>query len=63
MPAELTATDIERFWPQVQAGVVQIAPQAPQILAIGSGPHIAVRQPDLVIAAHRLVAWRAVADR
>jgi pimeloyl-ACP methyl ester carboxylesterase len=28
MPAELTATDIERFWPQVQAGVVQIAPQA-----------------------------------
>jgi pimeloyl-ACP methyl ester carboxylesterase len=63
MPAELTATDIERFWPQVQAGVVQIAPQAPQILAIGSGHHIAVRQPDLVIAAHRLVAWRAAADR
>jgi hypothetical protein len=63
MPAGLTATDIERFWPQVQAGVVQIAPQAPQILATGSDHYVQVRQPDLVIAAQRLVAERAATDR
>jgi hypothetical protein len=63
MPAGLTATDIEQFWPRVQAGAVQIAPQAPKILVTGSDHYIQVRQPDPVIAAHRLVAERAATDR
>ncbi len=61
MPAGLTGEDIEQLWPQVQAGVVQIAPQTPQIMATGSDHYIQVRQPDLVVAATRLVITRAAA--
>jgi MFS family permease len=63
MPAGLTGEDIEQLWPQVQAGVVQIAPQTPQILATGSDHYIQVHQPDLVVAATRLVIIRAAAPR
>lgn len=63
MPAGLTGEDIEQLWPQVQAGVVQIAPQTPQIMATGSDHYIQVHQPDLVVAATRLVITRAAAPR
>jgi hypothetical protein len=62
MPAGLTGEDIEERWPQVQAGVVRIAPQTPQLMATGSDHYIQVRQPDLVVAATQLVIDRADAS-
>ena len=59
LPGGLTGADIERLWPQVQAGVVAIQPQTPQTLAAGSDHYIQVRQPDLIISATRLVVARA----
>ena len=59
LPGGLTGADIERLWPQVQAGVVAIEPQTPQTLAAGSYDYIQVRQPDLIISATRLVVARA----
>jgi pimeloyl-ACP methyl ester carboxylesterase len=58
LPGSLTGADIERLWPQVQAGVVAIQPQTPQTLAAGSDHYIQVRQPDLVISATRLLVAR-----
>jgi hypothetical protein len=58
LPGSLTGADIERLWPQVQAGVVAIQPQTPQTLAAGSDHYIQVRQPDLVISATHLVVAR-----
>jgi hypothetical protein len=62
MPAGLTGEDIEQLWPQVQASVVQIAPQTPQIMATGSDHYIQVHQPDLVVAATQLVIARTEAN-
>jgi hypothetical protein len=39
------------------------APGHPQTLATGSDHYIQVRQPDLVITAHGLVAQRAATSR
>jgi pimeloyl-ACP methyl ester carboxylesterase len=59
LPGGLTGADIERLWPQVQAGVVAIQPQTPQTLATGSDHYIQVHQPDLIINDTRLVMARA----
>ena len=59
LPGGLTGADIERLWPQVQAGVVAIQPQTPHTLAASSDHYIQVRQPDLIISATRLVVARA----
>jgi len=63
LPAEFTAQDIESRWPLVQAAVVGLQPQTPQIMATGSDHYIQVSQPDLVIDATRLVISRAAANR
>jgi len=57
LPVGLTGVDIERLWPQVQAGVVAIQPQTPQTLA-ACDHYVQVRQPNLIISATRLVVAR-----
>lgn len=63
LPAGFTAADLESRWPQVQAAVVRIQPQTPQILATASDHYIQVSQPDLVIDATRLVIGRVAPAR
>jgi pimeloyl-ACP methyl ester carboxylesterase len=58
LPGGLTGADIERLWPQVQAGVAAIRPQIPQTLVNDSDHYIQVAQPDVIISATELVIGR-----
>lgn len=58
LPNGLTGADIERLWPQVQAGVAAIRPQTPQTLVNGSDHYIQVAQPDVIVSATEIVIGR-----
>lgn len=50
---------VERVWNQTQKQLAALEPGTPQLMATGSDHYVQVRQPDLVIAATRLVLLRA----
>ncbi|MFD5718000.1 alpha/beta fold hydrolase [Streptomyces sp. NPDC127036] len=50
---------LEAAWPKAQQALVGLRPQTPQILATGSDHYVMLHDPDLTIAAIRLVADRA----
>ncbi|MEU2453366.1 alpha/beta hydrolase [Streptomyces sp. NPDC012765] len=58
MSRELLA-ELERAWPKAQQGLVGLRPQTPHLLATGSDHYVQLHDPDLTIAAIRLVADRA----
>ncbi|MFB6805619.1 alpha/beta fold hydrolase [Streptomyces sp. NPDC056387] len=54
---------LERAWPGVQQALVELGNQTPHLLATGSDHYVQLHDPDLTIAAIRLVAGRALAGR
>jgi pimeloyl-ACP methyl ester carboxylesterase len=54
-----TPEQLERVWTQAQDQLVALEPDTPHIIATGSDHYVQVRQPDVVIAATRLVSHRA----
>ncbi|MER7734654.1 alpha/beta hydrolase [Streptomyces erythrochromogenes] len=50
---------LERAWPEAQEALVALRPQTPHLLATGSDHYVQLHDPDLTIAAVRLVADRA----
>lgn len=54
-----TSADLERVWTEVQAGLAELVPNTPHLIAEGSDHYIQVRQPDLVTSAVVLVLERA----
>ncbi|MFD9409699.1 hypothetical protein ACFWBN_22155 [Streptomyces sp. NPDC059989] len=56
LPAKL-----ERAGPQAQEALVALRPQTPHLLATGSDHYVQLHDPDLTIAAIRLVADRSAA--
>ena len=59
--AGMTTADLEAVWPQAQDSLVQLRPNTPHEIATGSIHYIQVTEPDLVIAAARLVINRNTA--
>ena len=55
----LNPSVVERIWNQTQKQLTALEPGTPQLIATGSDHYVQVRQPDLVIAATRLVLLRA----
>ncbi|MFF4319488.1 alpha/beta fold hydrolase [Streptomyces sp. NPDC001568] len=58
MDKGLLAT-LETAWPKAQQALVGLRPQTPHLLATGSDHYVQLHDPDLTIAAIRLVADRA----
>jgi hypothetical protein len=54
----MTNNDIDRVWPHAQRSLVDLVPNTPQMIAHGSIHYIQVTEPDLVVAATRLVIAR-----
>ncbi|MGW8780807.1 alpha/beta fold hydrolase [Streptomyces sp. NPDC055796] len=54
---------LERAWPAVQQALVELGVQTPHLLATGSDHYVQLHDPDLTIAAIRLVAGRIRAGR
>ncbi|MEU9160965.1 alpha/beta hydrolase [Streptomyces sp. NPDC048424] len=52
---------LETAWPKAQQALVGLRPQTPHLLATGSDHYVQLHDPDLTIAAVRLVADRAAA--
>ncbi|MFE9929325.1 alpha/beta fold hydrolase [Streptomyces sp. NPDC005533] len=52
---------LETAWPKAQQALVDLRPQTPHLLATGSDHYVQIHDPDLTIAAVRLVADRAAA--
>ncbi|MFI5765711.1 alpha/beta fold hydrolase [Streptomyces sp. NPDC051563] len=50
---------LEKAWPTAQQALVGLRPQTPHLLATGSDHYVQLHDPDLTIAAVRLVADRA----
>ncbi|MGW7345084.1 alpha/beta fold hydrolase [Streptomyces sp. NPDC054854] len=50
---------LETAWPKAQQALVGLRPQTPHLLATGSDHYVQLHDPDLTIAAIRLVADRA----
>ncbi|MER5757925.1 alpha/beta hydrolase [Streptomyces sp. NPDC002082] len=50
---------LEKAWPMAQQALVGLRPQTPHLLATGSDHYVQLHDPDLTIAAVRLVADRA----
>lgn len=62
LPADVrgfTSADLERVWTEVQAGLAELVPNTPHLIAEGSDHYVQVRQPDLVTSAVVLVLERA----
>ncbi len=53
-PKVLT-TKLEQAWPKVQAALMKLEPQTPQIFATGSDHYVEVNDPDLTISIVRLI--------
>ncbi|MEU9107823.1 alpha/beta hydrolase [Streptomyces xanthophaeus] len=53
---------LETAWPKAQQALVGLWPQTPHLLATGSDHYVQLHDPDLTIAAVRLVADRASAQ-
>ncbi len=58
----VTTADIEAVWAQSQDTLVALRPNTPHEIATGSIHYIQVTEPDLVIAAARLVIARAAKE-
>ncbi|MFG2989668.1 alpha/beta fold hydrolase [Streptomyces sp. NPDC048257] len=58
MSRELLA-QLEAAWPKAQQALVKMRPQTPHLLATGSDHYVQLHDPDLTIAAIRLVADRS----
>ncbi|WP_327302362.1 alpha/beta hydrolase [Streptomyces sp. NBC_01298] len=58
MSGDLVAK-LEKAWPKAQQALVGLRPQTPHLLATGSDHYVQIHDPDLTIAAVRLVADRA----
>jgi hypothetical protein len=58
----VSSAKLERIWNKTQAQLVKLEPHTPRMVATGSDHYVQVRQPDLVIAATRLVIERAKAS-
>ncbi|GGZ04449.1 alpha/beta fold hydrolase [Streptomyces avidinii] len=58
MSGELLAA-LEKAWPQAQQALVELRPQTPHLLATGSDHYVQLHDPDLTIAAIRLIADRS----
>jgi pimeloyl-ACP methyl ester carboxylesterase len=54
-----TAAELQRIWNRSQDELPALEPQTPHLIATGSDHYIQVRQPDVVIAATRLVIARS----
>ncbi len=52
---------LETAWPKAQQALVELRPQTPHLLATGSDHYVQLHDPDLTIAAVRLVADRTAA--
>ncbi|MFD3698062.1 alpha/beta fold hydrolase [Streptomyces sp. NPDC058646] len=52
---------LETAWPKAQQALVALRPQTPHLLATGSDHYVQLHDPDLTIAAIRLVADRVAA--
>lgn len=50
---------LEASWPKAQQALVALRPQTPHLLATGSDHYVQIHDPDLTIAAIRLVTGRA----
>ncbi|MCX5195569.1 alpha/beta hydrolase [Streptomyces sp. NBC_00249] len=50
---------LERAWPKAQQALVGLRPQTPHLLATGSDHYVQLHDPDLTIAAVRLVVDRS----
>ncbi|MFF3013123.1 alpha/beta fold hydrolase [Streptomyces sp. NPDC057939] len=50
---------LEAAWPEAQRALVGLRPQTPQLMATGSDHYVQLHDPDLTVAAVRLVADRA----
>ncbi|MCT4353122.1 alpha/beta hydrolase [Streptomyces sp. Je 1-79] len=50
---------LEKAWPRAQQALVGLRPQTPHLLATGSDHYVQLHDPDLTIAAIRVVADRA----
>ena len=59
---DVSATKLDRIWNKTQNQLVTLEPNTPHLIATGSDHYVQVRQPDLVIAAARLVIGRAEAS-
>jgi len=57
-----TPAQLEQVWTQAQNQLTTLEPHTPHIIATGSDHYVQVRQPDVVIAAARLVIHRAAAQ-
>jgi pimeloyl-ACP methyl ester carboxylesterase len=55
-----TPAQLEQVWTQAQNQLTALEPHTPHVIATGSDHYVQVRQPDVVIAATRLVIHRAV---
>ncbi|MFE9463271.1 hypothetical protein ACFYNW_06290 [Streptomyces virginiae] len=58
LPAKLEAA-----WPKAQQALVGMRPQTPHLLATGSDHYVQLHDPDLTIAAVRLIVDRPAAAR
>lgn len=54
-----TPAQLEQVWTQAQDQLTALEPHTPHVIATGSDHYVQVRQPDVVIAATRLVMHRA----
>ena len=63
MPAGVTGAEIDAAYVAAQQFFVRQSPTTPQIFATGSEHYIQLSQPDLVVAAVRLVLGRVMAER
>jgi pimeloyl-ACP methyl ester carboxylesterase len=62
LPAEVsgfTPKQLEHVWARAQDQLAALEPLTPHVIATGSDHYVQVRQPDVVIAATRLVIHRA----
>jgi len=56
---EVLRTQLEKVWPQVQAGLVDLGYETPHILATGSDHYVQIHAPDLIVSIIRLIFERA----
>jgi hypothetical protein len=54
----MTNDDLDAIWPDAQQTLVDLLPNTPHEIATGSIHYLQVTEPDLVIAAARLVIER-----
>src|SRR5205823_6071600 len=59
-PTGFNFEDLEHLWPIGAEMLVQLEPETPHIIATGSDHYVHVNDPDLVIAAIRLVIQRSI---